>query len=110
MSCNVLYLLSSNVIELASLTNTVTGVIDNGATVTVTIKDPSGQSVSGETWPRTMSLASESPLTGTYRATLSHALGIEASKRYKACISIIGSGGERDYREVPLMARIRSAD
>jgi hypothetical protein len=85
-----LYLDNSNVIELRSLTNSVTGVVDTGATVTVTIKDAAGTNVTGQTWPAAMSHAS----AGTYRATLDAAMSIEAGRRYVVIVNATGSGGE----------------
>ncbi len=104
----IVYLLNNNVLELQELTNTITGAIDVGATVTVTLKDRSGTEVTGQTWPTTMTLVSESPLTGTYRATLDADLNLAAKRDYVAVIDATGSGGQLGHWEYPLKAQVRS--
>lgn len=100
------YVGASNVIELASLTNAVTGAVDNGATVTVTIKDWGGTTnISGETYPKSMAYVAAS--SGKYRATISPNLAIVAGTRYRAVINVTGNAGDKDYREVPIMAAYR---
>jgi hypothetical protein len=108
MSTKVLYIDNNNVIELQSLTNDATGVVDTGATVTVTIQDTSGDSVAGQVWPATLSLVSESPLTGKYRATLDYDLVLLANRKYRAVVTAVGSGGEVGKWEVPAVARVRT--
>ena len=85
-----LYIDNSNVIELRALTNSVTGVVDTGATVTVTILDASGAEVAGQVWPAAMSHDSG----GTYRATLESDLVFVNAGRYVAKVNAVGSGAE----------------
>ena len=85
-----LYLDNSNVVELRGLTNSVTNVVDTGASVSVTILDASGASVGGQVWPVSMAHAS----AGTYRATLSADIEIANGKRYTARVDATGSGAE----------------
>lgn len=100
------YVGASNVVELASLTNAVTGAVDNGATVTVTITDSTGTTnISGDTFPKAMGYVSAS--SGKYRATVSANLAITAGTRYRAIINVTGSAGDKDRREIPIMAAYR---
>ena len=98
-----LYLDNSNVIELRSLTNSVTGVVDTGATVTVTIKDAAGTNVTGQTWPAAMSHDTD----GTYRATLDPGMSIDYKHTYTAIVTAVGSGGETGVWKCPVIAEIR---
>lgn len=101
-----LYVGSSNVVELTGLTNSVTGAVDNAATVTVTVKDATGATnVAGETWPKSMAYVAAS--AGTYRATLSPNLAITSGTRYRAVVDVTGSNGDKDRREVPVAAKYR---
>ena len=108
MTTQILYIDNNNVIELRSLTNGATSVVDTGATVTVTIQDTSGTEVPGQVWPATMSLVSESPSTGKYRATLDYDLVLSANRKYVAVVNAVGSGGEVGHWEVPVVAKVRA--
>ena len=108
MTTHVLYIDNNNVIELQNLTNDATGVVDAAATVTVTIQDTSGTEVAGQVWPATLSLVSESPTTGKYRATLDYDLLLSANRKYVAVVDATGSGGEVGHWEVPVVARVRT--
>lgn len=104
MSCaEILYKNCSNVIELADLTNDVTGVVDTTATVTVTLIDSGGNEVTGQTWPATMAHVA----AGLYRATLEDDIDINDRQPYTAVIDITGTGGEIDYREIPATCKIK---
>lgn len=98
-----IYIDNNNVIKLLSVTNSITGAADTGATVTVTLKDSAGENVSGQTWPATMAHASG----GTYRATLDADLVLQQNRKYTAHIGAIGSGGEIGHWELQLAAATR---
>jgi hypothetical protein len=98
-----LYLDNSNVVELRSLTNSVTGIADESATVTVTIRDKEGNSVAGENWPVSMSHVAD----GLYRATLSHLIEISFNHQYTADVSAAGSGGEVGNWSCPVIGTVR---
>ena len=100
-----LYINNSNVVELRSLTNSVTGSADTGATVRVTIYDDRDDAISGETWPVSMSHVS----AGTYRATLSSALVLTHNGKYTAVVTVAGTGGEvGSFRQ--LLVALQRAD
>lgn len=97
MSCDLkLYIGSGNVVEWQELTNSVTGVVDTGATMTVTLKDSAGEEVDGQVWPATMA----HDAAGTYRATLEDDLDLTVGDTYTAEITVTGSGGEPGFRRV----------
>jgi hypothetical protein len=101
---STLYIDNNAVAELKGLTNSVTGAIDTGATVNVTILDQSGTAVSGATWPVAMAHASG----GTYRATLSSSLALIHGRKYTALVNATGSGGEVGEWNCPVIALDRA--
>lgn len=104
----VLWIGNHMVIEHVGVRNTVTGVYDNAATVAVTLKDSAGVALTGETWPKTMSYVAGS--NGVYRATLAATIAAVSGDKLRAHLAVQGSGGEIDYREIPVTARYRQID
>lgn len=97
---------SSNVVEWQALTNTVSGAVDTGATVQIaSFTDYNGDSVAGETFP----VAMPHDTGGTYRATVSSALAIEAGGIYTMKLTATGSGGEVGVRFIEVHAVRRGA-
>jgi hypothetical protein len=105
---NVIYIANSNVVQLADLTNGLTGATVTGATVEVTLTDASGTSVTatGVTWPLTMAAASGA--TGTYRVALPHTLTLTTGGVYYADITASGGTGLQGAWHVPVRAMRRS--
>ena len=104
MTCNVaLYVGNSNVVELQALTNSVTDVVDTGATVTCTIYDSSGTEVTGQSWPAAMA----HDAAGTYRATLDDDIAIIADRAYTVHVDATGTGAEVGHWEVTITAQTR---
>jgi len=100
MSCYLTINLGShNVVELRDLKNTVTGAIDTGATVSVTLKDSSGSVITGP-----VSMTHDS--AGLYRATLDHDISIVAGTTYTATVDAVGSGGEVRLWSVAVKAQL----
>ncbi len=95
-----LFVGENNVVEWQTLTNSVTGTPDTGATLTVVVKDTAGNEVAGETWPKAMA----HDAGGTYRATLNAALAIQVGRTYVAEITATGSGGEKGFRRLTATA------
>ena len=106
----VLFVANDNVIEVASLTNGLTDALVGGATVTVTLKDAAGASVSGlatgYSWP--LSLSAVSGATGTYRTTLPYGLALTASSNYTAEVTASGGPGLRAFWALPVRAMTRT--
>ena len=108
---DTLWVDNNNVIELGNtenggtaLTNSVTGAIDTGASVTVTLKDSSGVDVLGMVWPAPMTHDSG----GLYRATLDESLEIIRGATYTACIDAVGSSDEVGHWECSAVAKTRA--
>lgn len=98
-----LYIDNNNVVELQALANSVTEVVDEGASVSVTIKTRSGSVVAGQNWP----LAMPHVAGGKYRGTLEPDLSLSAGRDYVAHIDVVGSGGEVGHWAVPITALVR---
>ena len=84
---------SDNAIEIRDLRNAITDVVITTATVTVTLKTQSGDSVSGETWPLSMPHIA----SGLYRAILPNELVLSASTAYVA--TVVADNGAGWHRE-----------
>lgn len=86
---------NSNVLELRTLVNSVTGAYDAGATVSVTLYEADGTTeVTGQSWPASLSHVVESPETGKYRVTLDSTLAVSENRLYRAVINAVGTGSE----------------
>ncbi len=98
-----LWIDNNNVIELQDLTNSVTEVVDTGATVTVTLQDSSGVEVAGQSWPAAMA----HDTGGTYRVTLDDDLTLIEGRTYKAIVHAVGTGSEIGHWVCDVLARKR---
>ena len=93
-----LYVGSNNVLELRSLTNSVTGVEVNDATVTAVITDLSDVQLPGQVWPLAMV---STGADGTYQGTLEAGIEIKNGKQYKGTVTAVGQDGlERTWYPV----------
>lgn len=104
MSQLIIYLGNTSIIELQSLTNSVTDAAITNATVTARIVDNTGASVSGQTWPLTLTHVS----AGTYRGTIENDIGISLDKIYTAIIDADVSGVGAARWEVPVTTADRT--
>jgi len=100
-----LYFGNDMVLELAELANEVTGAYINNATVTVTLVDDAGVTVTGDSFPKAMSYVANS--NGLYRTTLLDTLNVTRNARYVAQISANGGGGLQGYWEKDLICKVR---
>jgi hypothetical protein len=96
------YLNNTNILELNSLRSQIDESYVNDADVTVTIRDSSGTSVSGQTWPATMSYISGSD--GDYRLILDYDLAFVAKRSYTA--EIIATKDGNRYTELHVIQPI----
>jgi len=96
---------NSNVIELRELTNSVTELVDEGASVSVTLYDWADDEVEGEVWPVLMG----HDTGGLYRATLAPTLELTPNLPYYGVVVAEGSGGEIGRWRVPMRARVRTS-
>ncbi len=86
---HVIYIDNASVLQL-SLRNSVTGVLHDGAEVSVALFDIFGELVPGVSWPLPMQPSGE----GLYRAVLPHSLSLQAGKFVRARVDAVGSSGE----------------
>lgn len=85
----VIYIGNTTVIELVALTNSTTDTAITDATVTVTLVDKRlKQSVSGQSWPLSMTHVSG----GTYRGTIENDVVISDQREYEAVVTATASG------------------
>lgn len=103
----VLHLYDGNdmVIELDGLKNEVTGEYINDATVTFTLKDADGVTVSGQSFPTAMPYVASS--NGLYRATLSDAVAITVGARYVVEINVDAGAGLTGKWELDAVCQTR---
>ena len=82
----ILYRSTDNVLQLSSLTNATSGEYINDATVTAILKTSSGTTISGQTFPLTLSYVAAS--NGTYRGVLEDGLSVATISRAIATITV----------------------
>lgn len=106
VSAEILYDENDMVVEIRGLANEVTGEYLNAATVNCTLKDSAGVSVSGQSWPTTMTYVTSSD--GVYRAIIGYAAGTVASSTYTLQIDVNGGAGLRGQWSIPCVCRRRT--
>ena len=84
-----LFVDNSGVAELRNLRDSITGVLDDSASVALTIFDADGAEVAGETWPVSMT----STGAGLYRRLLPASLVLSAKAKYTALAVATSSTG-----------------
>lgn len=99
-----IYILNDTVIELSALADGISGAYVNDATVSVTIKDAAGSTVTGG-GPTTLSYVTDSD--GVYRGVVDKALAISERVTYFAEITAASSGRDGFWR-IPLTAAYRT--
>ncbi len=105
MDVLTLYVGNDTLLELEHLSDEAGGAVVNNATVTVTLRDPSGNAVGGETWPLAMPYVAST--NGCYRTTLADTLGVVAGTRYSAEIIADAGAGKRGRWKTDLIAKER---
>ena len=88
-----IYLNNSNVMRLTGLRNVRTGDVIADADVELTLLDPDGDEVAGQTWPVT--LAPEGG--GTYFVVLPPSLNIDRGTSYDAVVTATGGGATGEW-------------
>lgn len=87
----------------APLTDGITGAVITDATVVAQLEDAAGATVSGTTWPVTLSHVSG----GVYRAAVSHGVVLTEGTDYVVEIQADKSGNRATWR-VPVIAQQRT--
>lgn len=101
----ILYRNNDQLIELIGLKDAATGSYINDATVTVTLKDIEGNTVTGQAWPAPMLYVAASQ--GDYQAILEDTLELTIGEFYVAEISAT-KGTLKAFWELPMQAHKRT--
>ena len=91
-------------VEITDLKNEALDTFYNAATVSVTLKDSAGVTVTGVSWPVTLLYVDASD--GVYRGVIDKAIAIVLGQFYTAEISA-AEGGAEAFWEIPLQAMKR---
>lgn len=83
MTCTV-YIDNTNIIEVRGLKSALEDEFIADATVRVTVKDSAGASVTGQTWPLTMTSTDGTDPEGNYRGILKDTLVLTDGETYYA--------------------------
>lgn len=100
-----IYIENDNLVELDELKDNADDSYVNDATVTVTLQEPGGTEVSGQTWPATMSYVASSD--GKYQGTLEDDVSLIAGQPYNAIINVTASDDRIAKWTVECIARER---
>jgi hypothetical protein len=100
MATQVLYLATDHVLELAGLSNGLTGAAISDATVTVSLADANGVAITGATWP--IPAIAVVGQDGTYRATVPDDLTLTARQWVTATVVADAGPGLKRTWLVPL--------
>lgn len=104
---DVIYKDNDNLVELDALKNAASDAYINNATVTLTaIKNATGTTVTGDTFPKTMTYVTSS--NGKYQASVDKLLAVVAGQAYTAVIDAVSSGIDGHW-ELPLICRTRTS-
>jgi len=103
-AAEILYVGNDQLVELRNLVNEATGEPINSATVTCTLTEAGGGSVTGVTWPVTLAYVADSD--GVYRGTLPYNLSLAAGTKYLLRLDVNASGA-RGRWDVPCVCRLR---
>jgi hypothetical protein len=101
-----LYIDNDNYLELDGLKNGATSAYVNDAAVVCTLKDSSGNPVTGQTWPLTLAYVAAS--NGKYRGRLKYDLALTEGKTYTAHITATGGGLTANWQTKLLATKRRS--
>lgn len=102
----VIYVSNDNLLIVDALYDNVAAAYINNATVTVTLKTEAGVTVTGQSFPATLSYVAAS--NGKYRCVLEDALVITAGTVYIAHITANGGADKVAAWQVPIRAITRT--
>jgi hypothetical protein len=100
-----LYILNDTVYEVQGLANGITGAYVNDATVSVTVKNLAGTTVSGISFPVTLAYVAESD--GVYRGVSDKAMTLSDTLTYFAEITATNGDGLDGFWRVPCVGAYR---
>ncbi len=99
----ILFISSDNLIVADNVRNLATGSNINNAVVTVTVSAVNGATVSGQSWPLTLSFVTGS--SGKYRGTLTDTMIVTENTKYWGTLVISAGGGLKLTTTVPMIVR-----
>jgi|LWDU01.1.fsa_nt_gi hypothetical protein len=82
-----LYIENDSTVSVTNLKNTTTSAFVNNATVTFTLKDTAGTTVTGQTFPATMTYVAGSD--GDYLVTLQQSLSLVENTGYVGVVTAV---------------------
>jgi len=94
------------VIEVADVTDKLTGSFVNDATVTATLKDSLGADVVGITWPQTIDYTGT---PGLYQKQVDKAAVIVDGDAYNLVVDLSTPGGTDAHWEIPVGGDVRTS-
>ncbi len=97
---------NDNLIEARGLKNAASDAFINGATVTVTLVDSAGATVTGVD---ALAMDYVATSNGIYRATLKDTLTITKNQQYTAKITADGGAELKGYWEIEVRSQIRDS-
>lgn len=92
-----IYINNDNRVVLTGLKNESSGNFENSATVTMTLYDSSGNTVSGQSWPASLSYIAAS--NGNYEGTLDDGLSLTEGADYEVRVTATASGATGEWRK-----------
>jgi len=104
---DILYNQNDNLIELIGLQDATTEAYENAATVTVTLKDPDGTTVTGVDG---LSMAYVAASDGDYRGTIPYTSVLVSGKLYTAEVTADAGVGKRAFFVLPLKVLTRTGE
>lgn len=109
MTCLVVYVANTNLIEIRGLKSAVEDAFINDADVSLTVKNAVGEEIEGESggWPVTMAYIDASD--GEYRGVLSDALELVDGVTYYAHIDANAGADRIGHWEYAFVAKTRRA-
>jgi hypothetical protein len=102
-----LYIDNDTTVTLKNLKNSALDTYINDGTVTMTLKDSSGTTVSGMTFPLTMSYVASS--NGDYLTTLQGALSLSEDTQYAGEITVVSGSLDAKWT-IDFIAKKRKFD
>lgn len=101
-----IFLDNTSNVKLKGLQSAIDDSYINDATVVMTLKDPGGVDVVGETWPMTMQY--QAGTNGNYSGSFSHQATLVENDEYEALIVATLTDGSRAQWVEPVLALVRN--
>jgi hypothetical protein len=100
-----LYIGNTNLAQLTGVKDSLTGELDDGANIVITLLDSEGVPVAPQSWPAVF----YNEPGGIYDATLDADLELDLNYTYTCVVNGIGSAGQVMNIRQPAQAKIRGS-